>query len=271
MGESNNFHAGSRASQDYLYDPTVATPSHAERARTLAAQLTRGTLCTVSHAGAQLPGHPYGSLVTTALCDGAPVFLISGLAEHTKNLRGDGRASLLLSEGGADNPLALGRLTLLGTCREFESPPELVKQTYLDAHPDAAYYLEYGDFKFWQLEVEAVRYIGGFGRMSWVGADEWRAAQPDPLAPAADRIIEHMNDDHVDAMAAYCRAFSKAKEFSAVKMTGVDRYGFEMSVDTADGWRPVRLAFDAPVADAGAVRAAMVELVARARAELGTT
>jgi hypothetical protein len=267
MAESKNFHAGSRRKQDYLYDVDVATPTHAERARTLASALKTGTLCTFSHPEAELPGYPYGSLVTTALHDGNPVFLISGLAVHTKNLRHDGRSSLMLTESGDDNPLALGRITLVGTCAELsDGEVEGPKAAYLAAHPQAEYYLEFGDFSFWRLEVESVRYIGGFGRMSWLTIDDWFAAEPDPLAPSAPGIIEHMNDDHVEAMSDYCRAFTKATDFSDVKMTGVDRYGFEMSVETPDGWRPIRLAFDEPVSAAGEVRKAMVALVARARA-----
>ena len=147
-----NFHAGSSKSQEYLYDVDVPTPSHAERARTLAARIPSGALCTVAHADSDAAGYPYGSLVTTALHEGHPIFLISGLAEHTKNLRGAPRASLLLTEQGDDNPLALGRVTLLGDCTELDGDDlEGPTATYLEAHPQAAYYLNYGDFAFWRL------------------------------------------------------------------------------------------------------------------------
>ena len=59
------------------------------------------------------------------------------------------------------------------------------------------------------------------------------------------------------AMGDYCRALTKAQDFSDVVMTGVDRYGFEMSVETPDGWRPIRLAFDTPVKNSTEVRDAM--------------
>ena len=119
MTTSTNFHTGSGPTQEYLYDLDVPTPSHAERARTLADRITSGTLCTVAGAGAALPGYPYSSLVTTALYRGAPIFLVSGLAEHTQNLRADPRASLLLTENGDASPLALGRVTLVGECEEL--------------------------------------------------------------------------------------------------------------------------------------------------------
>ena len=87
---------------DPLYDANVPTPTHAERARTLVAQISTGTLCTLALEPA---GYPYGSFVTVAFENGAPVFLISRLAEHTKNLERDPRASLLVAEGGAVDPV----------------------------------------------------------------------------------------------------------------------------------------------------------------------
>ena len=58
--------------------------------------------------------------------------------------------------------------------------------------------------------VESIRYIGGFGRMSWVNESDWKGAEADPLAPFAQGIIDHMNDDHADIMVLYCTEMSKA-------------------------------------------------------------
>jgi len=125
--------------------------------------------------------------------------------------------------------------------------------------------VDFKDFSFWKMDVTSVRYIGGYGRMSWVEGSAWTAATEDPIAGVADRIIEHMNDDHADTMALYCRAFTKATEASEVRMTAVDRYGFEMSVKTGQGPRPIRLPFDEEVSSAKDIREAMVALAERAR------
>ena len=251
-----------RAEEEPLYDPAVATPSHAERARTLVEQLATGALSTLAREPA---GHPYGSFVTFALDGAEPVFLISELAEHTRNLRGDGRASLMVAESVREDPLANGRVTLLGTCRALEAADDGPRRAYLARFPNAAYYADYRDFAFWRLSVDSARYIGGYGRMSWVSGEEWSAARPDPLAPHASAIVEHMNADHAAAMVALCRAFSRAKGAESVVMTGIDRYGFEMSVATEAGRRPVRLAFPQPVTTPEEARRAMVELVTQAR------
>lgn len=247
-----------------LYDLEISTPSHAERARTLAASVKTGTLSTLAKEPA---GHPYGSFVTVAFDGPDPVFLISDLAEHTRNLRADPRASLLIAEATEGNPLAAGRITLLG--HGAVSDESSAREAYLANHPDASYYADFKDFRFWKLAVEGVRYIGGFGRMSWVETEAWRDATPDPLAASASRIVDHMNDDHADALVAYCHAFSRATEASDVVMTGIDRYGIEMSVMTEKGRRPVRVAFPAPVDSADAARRALIALVEDARARIG--
>jgi putative heme iron utilization protein len=246
---------------------SVAAPSHAERARTLLSATSTGTLCTLAREPA---GYPYGSLITFGLSDGEPIFLISDLAEHTRNLREDGRASLLVAENRAGDPLALGRVTLLGHCAPAsEGELQSARDAYLTRHPDASHYAGFSDFSFWRLAVNAIRYIGGYGRMSWIDVGAWRSAQPDPIAPDAAAILEHMNQDHADALPLYCRAFSNLSDIVQVSMTAIDRLGFEMSVTTSAHTQTLRLPFSAPIGDKTDARKALVALLKEARARLG--
>ncbi|MAI25009.1 MAG: hypothetical protein CMN75_03160 [Spirochaeta sp.] len=265
---SNDAHSQpAKKSQDLLYDPDVAALSHAERARTLADQVHVATLCTVSTEEA---AYPYGSFVTFAMDGGRPTFFISELAEHTRNLHKDTRASLMIAESGGPDPLANSRVTLLGHVKQItdEDERERAKAAYLKTHPSAAHYIDYSDFSFWQLEVDSLRYIGGYGRMSWVQGEEWASSEADVVAEFAEGIIQHMNEDHQNAMVEYCQAFSKATDTSAATMTGVDRYGFEMSAETAAGPRPIRLAFASPISTSEEARKEMVRLVREARQTL---
>ena len=248
-----------------LYDVTVQTPTHAERARTLVAQISTGTLCTLA---SDPEGYPYGSFVTVAFEKGNPIFLISGLAEHTKNVERDPRASLLLAESGSPDPLANGRVTLLGPCARVGDDGGGARAAFLATHPNSRYYADFRDFGFWALEVQSVRYIGGYGRMSWISEDEWQGAEPDPLGGSAAGIIAHMNADHADALVSYCKAFSKATDASAASMTGIDRYGFEFSATTGEGPRPIRLAFPTPVSTPEEARTALIALLNEARGKL---
>jgi putative heme iron utilization protein len=228
--------------------------------------VTAGTLCTLAR---EPSGYPYGSLVTFALDAGDPAFLISELAEHTKNLHADARASLLVAESRPGDPLANGRVTLIGQCMPApRQRREAARAAYLARHPGAEGYAGFEDFAFWCLEVSSVRYIGGYGRMSWVSLEDWRAAAADPIAPDADAILAHMNQDHADALPVYCRAFSAEREVTQAEMTHIDRLGFEMSVSTPTGRRTVRLAFAEPIADKTGARKALVALLQQARAAL---
>jgi hypothetical protein len=253
----------SGADEKPLYDVDVPTPTHAERARTLLASLSTGTLGTIATEPA---GFPYGSFVTYAANDGDPLFFISALAEHTRNLKTDPRASLLVAEGGGDDPLARARVTLIGHCQPVaDAERAQAVETYLAVHPNAEYYIDFKDFGFWRLDVESLRYIGGYGRMSWVDIQEWRRAEADPIAPYAEGILAHMNDDHSHNLLDYCRAFTKAADATAAKMTSIDRYGFEMSVETSKGPRPVRLAFPRQIATPQDARRELVALAEAAR------
>jgi putative heme iron utilization protein len=248
-----------------LYDVRIPTPTHAERARTLVAQISTGTLCTLA---VEPEGYPYGSFVTVAFENADPIFLISGLAEHTRNLEQDPRASLLVAEGGSEDPLASGRVTMLGPCTRVGEDGGRARAAFFAAHPNATYYADFRDFGFWKLHVDSVRYIGGYGRMSWISQTDWRAAEPDPLAPSVADIVAHMNAGHADALLLYCKAFSRGTEITSAKMTGVDRYGFEISAITSSGPRPLRLAFGNPVSTPEEVRANLISLVNDARSKL---
>jgi putative heme iron utilization protein len=97
-----------------------------------------GSLATQS---IQMPGYPFASVLPYVLDENAyPVFLISQLAEHTKNLTADCRASFIVHDCGAQNVLTAERVSLIGDARQFDASAELVAR-YLRYQPDAAQYL----------------------------------------------------------------------------------------------------------------------------------
>jgi putative heme iron utilization protein len=264
---SNDSHGRGGAPGLVFTQGEPAAPTHAERARTLTAQHKVGALSSLALEPA---GYPYASFITFALEAGEPVFLISRMAEHTRNLLADSRGSLLVHDSDKQDPLANGRVTLLGKVEKVERPAELERAAYLAAHPTAEYYVEFTDFDFFRMRLEALRYIGGYGRMSWVDAQAFRAAQPDSLAAASSGILSHMNQDHADALVKYARAFTSAQDATAAVMTAIDRYGFEMTVHTPRGIGPARLAFDEPLTRSEQARTVLVALLRSAEARLST-
>jgi putative heme iron utilization protein len=246
--------------------PPPPEPSHAERCRTLVASASRGALSTIA---ADPAGYPYGSVATYGLDDaGNPLFFVSLMAEHTQNAIRDPRASLLVTEPvpeGAD-PLAGGRVTLMGLLSAVDDAARpAAQERYLAANPAAAYYIGFGDFAFYRLDVASIRYVGGYGRMSWVDAGRYAVAEPDPLAGAAAGIIAHMNADHGEAQVLYCRQLAGRPDTTEATMSAVDRYGFEMIAVGPAGRAAVRLGFPEPCSTGEEVRRAMVAMVAEAR------
>jgi heme iron utilization protein len=242
-------------------------PSDAERSRTLFAYTRHATLSTIS---VDPPGHPFGSLVGHAVDgSGRPVLCLSDMAEHTRNLIADQRASLMVvaTTPVEGDPLARARATLVGDLAEVApAEQEAARRIYTTTHPEA-FYSEFADFRCYRLEIAAARYVGGFGRMSWVGPAEYRSAEFDPLHPHAVGIIEHMNRDHADALVSFCRVLGDRPETGWAEMVHVDRYGFDVLSATAPGEaaQAVRIGFDEQTDTPQATRAAMIALLTRAR------
>jgi len=245
--------------------PTIPEPTFAERARTLAYLGHTGTLATLSR---RHPGHPFGSVMPYALDDaGCPLFLISTMAMHTQNLETDPRASLLVTQPGWDgDPLAAGRLTLMGEARRVsEADAPSARERYLARHERARYWVDFEDFGFWRLAIADVYFVGGFAAMDWVTAADYAAARPDPLADAAAGIVEHMNRDHADTLIEYARHFAGEPAEEAA-MVAVDRLGFKLRLRSGERLSSVRIAFPREVTTTAQSREVLIAMLKEARA-----
>lgn len=124
-------------------------------------------------------GHPMASRATVAIAgDGAPVLLLSQLSSHTQALAADPRCSLLLGEPGGGDPLAYPRITILGKAMELsrDDPDHVdVRQRFLETHPKAALYVDFGDFAFWRIGAQRASMNAGFGRAYQFDADSLAA------------------------------------------------------------------------------------------------
>jgi putative heme iron utilization protein len=253
---SNRQHAGPGPAAS-----NVPEPSLAERARTLAAIGLIGSLSTQSR---KFPGFPFGSMMPFAVDHvGCPVFFISSMAMHTQNLLQDGRASLLITQPDVSgDPLGSARLTLVGTAKD--TPAAEVRDLYLSRHENARYWQDYTDFAYYRLEVEGVYFIGGFGVMGWITAEDYAMAAPDPLAAVAAGIMQHMNADHGDALRRIAGHDARETPDEAPEeatMTAVDRLGFHLRLKKGDRVYGRRIAFPREVKDTKEARAVLIEMV----------
>lgn len=115
-------------------------------------------------------GAPYGSLVTVAIDhDLAPVLLLSGLSDHSRNIAADHRVSVLFDgTDGHANPQTGPRVTLMGRAERCADPR--LRARFLARHPGAALYADFADFSLWRVVPERVHFVGGFGRAVWFSA-----------------------------------------------------------------------------------------------------
>jgi hypothetical protein len=237
----------------------MADAEIARRARSLLRRAGAGVLSTHSLA---MPGYPFGSLAPFVMThEGRPLFLVSRLAEHTRNLAAEPRACLTVLESGPPHP-ALARASVLGTVRPLaEAEGTAAAARYLALLPDQRAFLDLGDFSFLRLEPERVRWIGGFGEIRWIERGEWLLATPS-WACAERSVAEHMNQDHADALAAICRHRLGATD-GAAELVAVDPEGFHVRFGERVGW----VAFARACDTAEALRAEMVRLVREARGD----
>lgn len=207
-------------------------------------------------------GAPYASLVLVACApDATPLLLLSDLADHSRNIAQDARASLLFDgTAGYDDPLTGPRLSLVGRMAETADPADRAR--YLARHPSAKDYAAFKDFRLYRLIPTHGHLVAGFGRIHWWPAGDilYDCAQSGALALAEAEIVEHMNRDHADAIGLYARNLLGLDGANWV-MTGIDPEG----IDLRSGGRTARLSFSSAVHDPESARAALVRLAKEAR------
>jgi putative heme iron utilization protein len=237
----------------------TAPEDPARASRHLMRTALKGALATLDRE----TGHPHASLILLATEPaGTPVFLISRLALHTRNLERDPRASILIDgTGGLGDPLTGGRLTVTGLARPSTSPTAL--RRFLTRHPSAEGYAAFADFSVYELEVARGHYIGGFGKIVDLAPAQLLTdlADAGSLVEAEPGIVAHMNTDHADAVALYATELCGCPA-GAWRMTGVDPEGADLLHCT----NAARIDFPESVRTPGEARGALVSLVQQARA-----
>lgn len=231
-------------------------------ARSLLRRSRQGALATL------MPGlgDPYCSLVNLAAdTDGSPILLISRLAVHTKNILADHRVSLMLDERAPGDPLEGARIMLSGRAEQVAAADkDRLRSRYLNAHPSAAGYIDFSDFSLFLIRPCGTHLVAGFGRIvdltpAQILTDISDAAA---LLEAEQGAVDHMNEDHRDALRLYATTLLGA-EAADWRCTGCDPDGLDMM---ADG-KTLRLDFPQRVTSPGGLRKMLVRLAEEARAK----
>lgn len=210
-------------------------------------------------------GYPFGSVAPFVLDHNCqPVILISNIAEHTKNIIANPKVSLLVF-AGAEDLQANARLTLLGEAIKINKDEDAdLRARYLRYLPQASSYFDMHDFAFYRIKIQQARYIGGFGKMSWMAENDLLSdiditATDSPLAGQETAIIEHMNADHAESLIGYCKHFH-GLEATNVQMLGIDCDGFDVKAIVNNDTTVLRFDFEQPIHDAQSARVALVNM-----------
>jgi hypothetical protein len=206
-------------------------------------------------------GDPYCSLANVATAaDGTPLLLISRLALHTRNILADPRASLLLDERRAGDPLEGARVMLMGVAVKTDSVD--ARRRYLARQPEAEAFAGFGDFAFYTIALKAAHLVAGFGRIvdlkpvdilvDVTGAETLLAAEPE--------VVAHMNADHADTCRLYATRLLGAPD-GDWRCVGCDPEGLELQ----HGRTALRLPFPQRVNSPGALRAVLKQMADAAR------
>jgi putative heme iron utilization protein len=91
----------------------------------------------------------------------------------------------------------------------------------------------------------------------------------DPVSRGAARAIDHLNDDHADALLEMAQALGGRPEATAARCLDADRTGLDLLVQAPGGEHEVRVPYEEPIEGPEGLRKATVALAQKARAELG--
>ncbi len=92
--------------------------------------------------------------------------LLSDLAQHTRNIKKNPQASVLIAQSDASIPVhEKQRVSLQGNfSRVDEKKTQDLKTKYLKVFPGAEIFFSLADFRFYQMEIAEIYWIGGFGK-----------------------------------------------------------------------------------------------------------
>ncbi|MBB4314817.1 hypothetical protein [Roseospira marina] len=243
-----------------MSDPSAPRPefSRSHAARRLVRGADRAALSTIGAGLEPEGGAPFASLVTLATNGaGAPLLLLSSLAEHTRNVIADSRSALLITDSTVPhaNPQEDARVTLVG--RLHADPEPASRGRFLARHPAAARYAAFADFAMYRLAVDRVHVVEGFGVAYQI--DDPAAYRVPPAIAAAFSAAEadacaRLNETRGRDLARLCRG-------RAVRAVALDADGLDLCPESAsdpDSAAPAyRVAFPGPLDGPEALDAAL--------------
>lgn len=163
-------------------------PTPAVAVRNLVELAQYAHLCTImSNMHHRRSGYPFGTIVDFA-SDGAgcPLFCLSPLAIHTRNIMEDARCSLVVQMPGWTG-MANARVTIFGDV--YQLPPDMhqaAREIYAAKHAkERRGQWVSGNLVFFRMHrILDIYFVGGFGTVQWVDVADYMATRPDSIVAA---------------------------------------------------------------------------------------
>ncbi|CAN6997555.1 unnamed protein product [Brassica oleracea var. botrytis] len=221
-----------------------ALPRPALAVRNLLEQARFAHLCTMmSKMHHRREGYPFGSLVDFAPDRmGHPIFLLSPLAIHTRNLLAEPRCSLVVQMPGW-SCLSNARVTLFGDVYPLsEDEQEWAHKQYIAKHQHGTSE-QCGNFRYFRMHnISDIYFIGGFGTVAWVDIKEYEALQPDKIAvDGGEQNLKELNDIFSKPLR---ELLSSESEVDDAALISIDSKGIDVRVRQGAQFNIQRLAFE---------------------------
>lgn len=186
-------------------------------------------------------GYPFGSIVEFAVdAEGSPVFAMSSLAIHTRNVLANPRCAIQIHAPGWTG-LNNARVTLFGdvypvTEESKKDANELfaskrrrmkprTEQTNEKRSPQDSSTIPLANTRYFVMgKIVDVLFVGGYGTVTWITPEQYAAAEPDFILQDLSQVVHECNQ-------RFSRSIRKLMpEADDVVFISVDKRGVELRV-----------------------------------------
>ncbi|GAX81214.1 hypothetical protein CEUSTIGMA_g8646.t1 [Chlamydomonas eustigma] len=222
-------------------------PKPAVGVRNLVEMARFGHLCsTMSGMHHRRAGYPFGTLIDLA-ADGAgyPIFCLSPLAIHSRNIMEDPRCSLVVQMPGWTG-LANARVTIFGDI--YQLPTELqssARDIFFAKHAsDRKERWLSGNFVYFRMNrIVDIYFVGGFGTVQWISPEEYLTSRPDNIVlDDPTKTMKVLNEAFADELMNLILLPSGEKITEALFIS-IDANGADIRLRTATDFHVERIGF----------------------------